>query len=104
MSSLTPEEQEELRTLAKRYNAETSKQHHKEMQDMQLKIDLLHEALDALPAEQEFARKPDTSPVPMHRPMIVENPQLKITRARRGDAEVENVDTRNGRFFGGREF
>ena len=48
------------------------------MQDIQLKMDLLHEALDALPIEeQEFARTPDTSPVPLHRPMIVDNPPVK---------------------------
>ena len=103
VSPLTPEEQEELRTLAKRYNVETSKQHHKEMQDMQLKIDLLHEALDALPAEeQEFARKPDTSPVPMHRPMIVDNPPLR-TRVPRGNGECEKV-TFGMVLFGDREF
>ena len=89
VSPLTPEEQEELRTLAKRYNVETSKQHHREMQDMQLKIDLLHEALDALPAEeQEFARKPDTSPVPMHRPMIVDNPPVKDYEGPKGQRRV----------------
>ena len=78
LPSLTPEEKEELSELAKKYNVETSKRHHAEMKDIQLKIDLLHEALDALPMEeQEFARTHDNSPVPMHRPMIVDNPPVK---------------------------
>jgi len=78
LPSLTPEETEELSELAKQYNATTTKRSNAEMEDLQLKIDLLHEALDALPLEeQEFARTPDTSPVPLHRPMIVDNPPVK---------------------------
>ncbi|ETI47848.1 hypothetical protein L917_07634 [Phytophthora nicotianae] len=88
----TEEEKQRHQEIGRRYNIMSSIEHNHLMRDLQTKIDLKWEAINALPAElQDEALENDVSPVPEERGMATWTPPIPGFR-RYTDEGAESMD------------
>ena len=74
-NGLTPEEQEEYHEAMKEYNKRFRERYLKQEAARAIRLQLMHEAIEALPEEEKaFARTPDTSLPPLSRKVLVDTP------------------------------
>ncbi|TMW56594.1 hypothetical protein Poli38472_006604 [Pythium oligandrum] len=86
----TEEEQQRFQEIGRRFNAMTSVRHNHFMRDLQTKIDLKWEAINALPVElQAEALEEDDAAIPEERGFPTWTPPIEGFYRYTGDGEVE---------------